>query len=705
MNVRQLLGTTVTPFLLFSLLFGSANAHEPPSGLLAHFTFDGTFDDATGNGFTAEVLAREGDAPVAPALVEGRFGRAVEFDGDYALIIPLDLHYELYPQVTITGWMYLEEEDARGALIGTSSGDGPRLQVINDDLFATHSEGRNRANNALRAGRWMFFAGSWDYETGTMRLSWRARSQTEMFDVDELAPPGQEVYIGALNDALTQAAADVRVDDIRIYGRYLSDDELVGLRLGPPDERISGPARPDVSGAGPQVDPSQADVELPSSQDERTLTPTEAAALAEGAVPEGVTEEASALVASQLEPSEALRAQQEYERRRDALLDAASDSDSGTVSPETVDLPRPGAGTSDGPTLTGSETNTDYEDLGAADPNLFALDESELDRIRLTVVFDGSAGSGRTGYTFVAGGLVEKASGDVDGFEASVNEEDTIRDRTVTGAVGTGVDAYYVYGSVESVSLDDPQAADVYVDGELVSFDASGTDLRTARQGLEPEDGESAESTSATGRARGAGTLTVSPGDSDDPGLAIVAGAASETAFSGDDRYVEDIISLDLVDYALHSIEWYEERDRPCEIEIAGYAPGLEPYPTARKRLERCDGDGGSQASRKTVSLHGDRAAVRSLRVCQSSITTDRLKGIELDGNVISQNNVLTRDTASASVERANCADWGNRVGCPAGEVATGVRVGFANVRVGLRSRNPPYTMISLKLLCREAVD
>ncbi|WP_405242161.1 serine hydrolase [Lentisalinibacter salinarum] len=259
------------PWMLLLFLLSpadNARAHERPTGLLAHFTFEDTrepskaprppgasamLEDRSGNGFHAEIVAEDGDLDRDSLRRESRFGDAVGFGGHAALVVPVDVHYELYPVVTIAGWLYVENENARGFLIGTDGGDGPALRVSGRSLIAEHSGGRNQVNKVLRPGRWIFFAALWDYADGTMRLTWGARSKEETFGTGNLKPPGQDVILGARNHRLASPAEGVRLDEIRIFGRRLNERELDTLRDQQPGETYSA-EQPELTYPGADKD-------------------------------------------------------------------------------------------------------------------------------------------------------------------------------------------------------------------------------------------------------------------------------------------------------------------------------------------------------------------------------------------------------------------------------------------------------------------
>lgn len=83
-----------------------------------------------------------------------------------------------------------------------------------------------------------------------------------------------------------------------------------------------------------------------------------------------------------------------------------------------------------------------------------------------TVVIDSEGVSGGTGYTIDAPGEIQQIAGSLYGHSADVNPSDEVSGTTAKGDVGRGVDAYVVTGGDPSVNLNDPDGANVLIDGQ-----------------------------------------------------------------------------------------------------------------------------------------------------------------------------------------------------------------------------------------------
>ncbi|WP_155957855.1 hypothetical protein [Fodinicurvata sediminis] len=92
----------------------------------------------------------------------------------------------------------------------------------------------------------------------------------------------------------------------------------------------------------------------------------------------------------------------------------------------------------------------------------------EADRIGAdhTVLIASSDVSGSTGYDLSVSDYLEPVAGTIAGYYASVDSNDSRSRRRARGTVGSGNDAYRVVGRVNDVQLDDPNAANVLIDGK-----------------------------------------------------------------------------------------------------------------------------------------------------------------------------------------------------------------------------------------------
>lgn len=196
----------------------------------AYFPFDGTLADATGNGYDGLMIAESGAAE--PQFGEGRFGEALHISGSSAMRSFLDLHHETCPQFTITAWFRLPSVSADGAqaILSTgASGANPGLVASGSSLRLYGNGNGLSQRNAIRNGdTWYFMAATFDYGAREYKLHWRNRTVDGRLS-DSPYDAEDSFWIGTRSDNLRLAAQDLYIDDVRVFGRVLSADEIRDL--------------------------------------------------------------------------------------------------------------------------------------------------------------------------------------------------------------------------------------------------------------------------------------------------------------------------------------------------------------------------------------------------------------------------------------------------------------------------------------------
>lgn len=133
----------------------------------------------------------------------------------------------------------------------------------------------------------------------------------------------------------------------------------------------------------------------------------------------------------------------------------------------------------------------------------------------------------------------------------------------------------------------------------------------------------------------------------------------------------------------IKGITWREDKDKPCDmvVDAKELVSGLV-YGDSKTAAVAPNGDfgicGGKPGNEKRVRLSAAAHYVRGVQVCttdKKNSDDNRLKGIRLyiaevkaDGSVTALNN-YEQD------RHTNCAVWRTTVSCPAGHIASGVRV------------------------------
>jgi hypothetical protein len=194
----------------------------------AYFRFDGDLSDSSGNGYDGQLVVSGGaPATTAPRFFEGKFGQSLALDGEAAMFSPIALQKENCPQMTITAWVLEHTDAAINYLVSTGEGGGPGLAVGTYQLSAFAGSHEIRLDHAVRRGIWIFVAGTWDYEAGVHRIHWRHRWEEAEFPEEASSPePGLWVGGRAYYSALHYLADGVAIDDLRVWGRVLTEEEL-----------------------------------------------------------------------------------------------------------------------------------------------------------------------------------------------------------------------------------------------------------------------------------------------------------------------------------------------------------------------------------------------------------------------------------------------------------------------------------------------
>ncbi|HNP62309.1 MAG TPA: hypothetical protein PKH39_00155 [Woeseiaceae bacterium] len=214
-------------FMIISALLFLANVAHAQSACDANYKFDGDLSDASGNGHSGTAFGRE-NQPALPQFGEGISGQALLLDGTTGIYTDLDLHFDVCPQVTVTGWLRLNTNEPKGTgYIFSVGANGPHgIYAWNRSIVLRGSGNGLRIDDAMRDQQaWFFFAGVYDFAAGTYRLRFRNRTIAGKLPVGPRKPES-ETFFGARDDRLTAPARDIYLDEVQIFGRILSEDEI-----------------------------------------------------------------------------------------------------------------------------------------------------------------------------------------------------------------------------------------------------------------------------------------------------------------------------------------------------------------------------------------------------------------------------------------------------------------------------------------------
>ena len=244
-----------------AMISWSASAFAGPCD--AHFLFDGTLADVSGNGYNGEMFNAEGSS--RPKYTAGKFGQALQLDGTAAMRALLDLHYDSCPQVTMSAWIQVSRDVSNDTMhvLSSGQGSGPGLRVSDTYLTLAGTNNGVGQPNAIRKGtNWTFVAGVYDYTAGHFTMYWGNRNSGTQNLAEYRYPPETAFWVGTVNDQWGIYTSGIAIDDLRISGTVAGAEQIAALRSGSAvSTQVAGTSA--TSAPQPQPQPKQ----LPSSVD------------------------------------------------------------------------------------------------------------------------------------------------------------------------------------------------------------------------------------------------------------------------------------------------------------------------------------------------------------------------------------------------------------------------------------------------------
>ena len=227
--------------LLCSLIIMSLSiAYAVEDGLVAYWSFNEgagkTAADVTGNG-------HDGKFEGAPKWVDGKFGPALEFDGetDYVAVADDDA-LDLAENITLMAWFSPND-------VLTSR----RLMVKNDSIFVIFDFGNTNSIDFLvkpentfaeskttnwTVGEWYHFAGTFDGKT--MKVYVNGMLEGEAANNVPIAPSDLELWIGGDDYGRPSDFFPGKIDEVRLYEKALSEAQIQKAMNTPQDVQARG---------------------------------------------------------------------------------------------------------------------------------------------------------------------------------------------------------------------------------------------------------------------------------------------------------------------------------------------------------------------------------------------------------------------------------------------------------------------------------
>ncbi|HUU15975.1 MAG TPA: LamG domain-containing protein [Sedimentisphaerales bacterium] len=206
-------------FVLGLVLTSAANAN-----LIGWWRFDDDFLDSSGQG-------NDGVPEGNPTFVAGKVGNALQLGGSDYVVIDAVADDKTVNDITLCLWLKTSSNDAEIIAINTSgAGNVMRLAVDSGSLVIDESDPQGHSTTPIDDGEWHFLtyvrngATGYIYVDGVQENSYAAGFS---FSANDLWSIGQEWDSGGPSGFLTGT-----VDDVYVYDRALTDDEIQAVMKG-----------------------------------------------------------------------------------------------------------------------------------------------------------------------------------------------------------------------------------------------------------------------------------------------------------------------------------------------------------------------------------------------------------------------------------------------------------------------------------------
>lgn len=227
--------TSILSLCLLLLISSYVDANVAEDGLVAFWPFDEESGkiarDVTGNG-------HDGRFEGAPKWVAGKFGSALEFDGDDDYVaVEDDDALDIEEKITLMAWFSPNDDLTRR-----------RLMVKNDAIFVIFDFNNVTAidflvkpdNNYAEStttewtiGKWYHFAGTFD--GSTLRVYVNGKLEGEAPNSTSIPPSDLELWIGGDDYGRPTDFFPGKIDEVRLYNKVLTEANIQRVMETPQD--------------------------------------------------------------------------------------------------------------------------------------------------------------------------------------------------------------------------------------------------------------------------------------------------------------------------------------------------------------------------------------------------------------------------------------------------------------------------------------
>jgi hypothetical protein len=221
---RKLIFISLIYLCLFIIL---PSAFAVKDGLVLYLPLNGDIKDASESNFVGEVKGKD-------VWVDGKFGKAMEFDGATCIAIPDEKDGTLdgVPGLTIGVWVKQDTHHDNGIVVklstaGTNWPCSYNLETWSDQLayFDVGPDAGKYATASYPLKEWYYLVGVFDGDKGEDRIYINGKFEKANPRAEKVVPDGKEpVYVGCVTPG--NYFFKGALDELVIYNRVLTDVEI-----------------------------------------------------------------------------------------------------------------------------------------------------------------------------------------------------------------------------------------------------------------------------------------------------------------------------------------------------------------------------------------------------------------------------------------------------------------------------------------------
>jgi len=223
--------TCVVCFILSLCVLAGTAKGDPTTDLLAHYEFGGNANDSSGNNF-------HGTEKGNPTYVAGMIGQAINLDGDGDYVdCTNNAAFDITDAITVAAWIKVHAFDKQWQYIvgkGDSAWRMVRETTTNNIRWRANGPSPNLIVTGtvnVNDGQWHHLAGTYDGSMAVLYVDGIANASLPCSGA--ISKNTFSVWIGQCSQQMNRAWNGL-IDDVRIYRRALTQDEISSAMKGKP---------------------------------------------------------------------------------------------------------------------------------------------------------------------------------------------------------------------------------------------------------------------------------------------------------------------------------------------------------------------------------------------------------------------------------------------------------------------------------------